>query len=390
MSLKRPPLPDPLIHADGLPVADSADWETNRRPWIIRQFEDVIYGRAPVEAVALNATTTDEALVLGGSVIRRQTTLRLSHGGRTLDLPLLMYIPADALVQPVPTFVGLNFWGNHTVQPDPAIHLATSHIEERKRPAENFRGALAHRHPVELITASGYALVTAHRDAVDPDFHDGFANGVHGLIESPRDRQSTSWGTIAAWAWGLRRIADYLATGIGGIDADRLIAFGHSRLGKTALWAGALDRRFKIVIANNSGFGGAAVSRGKQGETIAKGTEMFPHWYLPEFATYAGREEELPIDQHMLIAAVAPRPVYIASASDDVVADPPSEFVSTVAASAVYRLHDHAGLPASTGFPSPGETILGDRVGYHLRDGKHDLLPWDWERFIAFADRYRD
>jgi hypothetical protein len=241
---------------------------------------------------------------------------------------------------------------------------------------------MGHRWPVEFLASRGFALATLYAGDVDPDFDDGFGNGVHALEKGERD--NTSGGTIAAWAWGLSRALDALQQ-VDGIDRERVIAVGHSRLGKTALWAAAQDERFFGAIANGSGCLGAALSRRRFGERIADITSRFPHWFCGRCFDYVDAEAELPIDQHMLLALLAPRPLYIASAADDLWADPRGEFLSCLHAQPAFELLGERGLGVDD-LPPLNQSI-GDRIGYHIRPGKHDLTPADWWHFMAFAER---
>jgi len=379
-------LPDPLIAGDGTSVESIHAWRQARRPEILDLFATQVYGHTPDQQAQLTFTVTDEDhSALDGNAIRKQVTIKVAVDQQTLEIDLLIYLPHAALTSPAPIFTFLNFGGNHTIHADPTIKLPKSYINPDQLPAAVQRGAKASRFIVEQIVARGYGLATIYHADVDPDFDDGFQNGLHPLLDGPLIRTRDAWGSIGAWAWALSRAMDYFETD-DQIDQTRVAVGGHSRLGKTALWAGAQDQRFAVVISNNSGCTGAAISRGKQGETIEAINREFPHWFCHNYRAYNRKEDELPVDQHMLLGLIAPRPLYVCSSTEDEWADPVAEFNSCVQASPVYQLFGQVGIP-SYEMPTPDEPLLTGNIGYHLRTGKHDLTAYDWRCFMDFADR---
>jgi hypothetical protein len=253
---------------------------------------------------------------------------------------------------------------------------------------EATRGTESSRWPLEMILKAGFAVATAYYGDIEPDHADGWKDSLRAIVS--KDGANTAWkdgewGAIGAWAWGLSRIADYLQTNAQ-IDRKHLAVIGHSRLGKTSLWAGAQDERFGVVISNNSGEGGAALMRRDFGETTAVITKAFPHWFTLKYSSYANSAAACPVDAHMLIALAAPRPIYIASASEDLWADPKGEFLSGKFASPVYALFGKTGVVVDE---QPAiDHPAGDFIGYHIRTGKHDVTDFDWTQYIAFAKRH--
>lgn len=378
-------LPDPLRFADGTPVHTAKDWRTRRRPELVRLFERNVYGFAPPAPKGMRFAVSEQGSAFGGLAIRRQVAIYLTGSERGPQMQLLLYLPANAKGR-VPVFLGPNFHGNQAVTADPAVAITPSWVVPatgivKTRATLASRGIDAGQWPVEHILAAGYGVATWFTGDLYPDNDNGFVQSIQpGMGTSPLD--PSHWGAVATWAWGLSRALDYLATDAQA-DARRVIVIGHSRYGKAALWAGARDPRFAAVIANDSGEGGASLYRRRFGETIRV---MNTYWFAPLWKTFAERESELPVDANELIALVAPRPVYIASASEDWWSDPRGEFLAAQGADPVYRLLGTEGM-AATAMPAPGEASLS-RIAYHLRTGPHDITLWDWDHYLAFADRY--
>ncbi len=387
-------LPDPLISKGGKPVTSAEQWRNHRRPELLQMFRDEMYGSVPVAEIACRYRIIEQADdALDGLAIRKQVSVFFSEKDDGPRMDILLYLPRDAK-GPVPTFLGLNFFGNHSISHDPNVPISTRWMRNDKRAStkdhrasDASRGKFASRWPLEQILSRGYGIATIYCGDIDPDFDDGFQNGIHPLFYRDGQNSPTSleWGTIAAWAWGLSRALDYFEQDKH-IDAKRVTVLGHSRLGKTALWAGAEDERFALVISNNSGCGGAALSRRRFGERIQIINRSFPHWFCDNFLKYDDRENQLPFDQHSLIALIAPRPVLVCSAEKDLWADPRGEFLAAKNADSVYQLLGQFGMKARD-FPDTNQ-LTGSSIGYHIRPGEHNVKPADWKVYCDFADRF--
>ncbi len=386
------PLPNSLLSNEHLTIDESGEWEELRREELLELFRSHVYGRVPQAGVSIEFELLyQNNKALGGSAIMKEVEVRVSKGDRELDFNMLIFLPSESS-EAVPLFLGLNFNGNHTIHPCEEIGIPDSWVPNKpgigvkeNRAVEESRGSSASRWPVEMILNRGYGVATIYCGDIDPDFDDGFKNGIQGLMQEKTEaRGPDSWGTIAAWAWGLSRAMDFFETDPA-IDHKRVAVIGHSRLGKTSLWAGAQDERFAMVVSNNSGCGGAALSRRPFGERVSAINNTFPHWFASKFHEYNDNEAACPVDQHMLLSLVAPRPVYVASASEDEWADPRGEYLSLLSSSDVYKLY---GEEVLSGLQSPeaDQPRWMGKQAYHLRSGKHDITAYDWEQYLAFAD----
>ena len=387
-------LPGPLTPANGQCVPNAETWRQKRRPEILKLFEQNVYGKSPPRTgpvkFEIRSVKTD---ALGGKATRKEVTVFLSgrRDGPTMDL--LLYLP-NAVEKP-PVFLGLNFYGNQSINSDRGIAMSQHWMRPtmvmgimKNRATEFSRGCRTSCWQADLVVSRGYGLVTAYYGDIEPDHPGGWKTGIRAALSAKgkdTEFKPDDWGAIGAWAWGLSRAMDYLEQEAA-IDAKRVAIIGHSRLGKTALWAGAQDQRFALVISNDSGCGGAALNRRKFGETVALINKAFPYWFCGNFKQFNDHEERLPVDQHMLIALIAPRPVYIASAEEDLWADPRGEFLAALGADPVYRFLGTEGLPAAK-MPPVEKPVMGT-IGYHVRRGKHGVTEYDWRQYLDFADRH--
>lgn len=389
-------LPELLVTKDGRRISDVALWRDVRRAELLEDFAVSTYGRTPVFPFKLRAeVVATRRDAVDGLATRTIVRLRFFDDPAAPQISLLLYVP-NAARGPVPAMVGLNYYGLASVEPDPALPLTDRWMRPTKemgivnnRATEATRGVHASRWPLALALRRGYAVATYYYGDLEPDHPEGWRDGLRGYLlrrDGRAARGPDEWGAIGVWAWGLSRAREYLET-LPAIDPRRLIVFGHSRHGKTALWAGAQDERFAAVYSNNSGEGGASLGRRNFGEMIADSVRVNIFWYCDNYKSYAGRAADRPVDQHMLLALSAPRPLYVASATLDHGADPRGEFLAAHHAGPAYALHGYKGLPAAE--PPPPDTSAGDRIGYHARTGAHDITAYDWERFLDFHARQR-
>lgn len=348
-------LPDPLVAADGTPV--TRDTWPERRAEILELFREHVYGRAPVdrpENLSFRVVEEDPE-ALDGLATRRLVEISCDtpHAGQ-YRFQTQLFIRNDA-PGPVPAFVLLQFFG----------------LTDRAVPS---------------LIKRGYAIAILDRTQLAADDADTYRDGIINAFSGPGELPPDAWRAFGAWAWGASRVLDYLETDPD-IDAGRVAVMGVSRMGKTALWAGARDPRFAVVISTESGCGGAALSRRAYGETVRRINTVFPHWFCENFEEFNDREAELPVDQHMLVALVAPRPVYVASADEDLWCDPRGEFLACIGADPVYRLLGVPGLEADH-MPPLEQPVAQGRIGYHIRRGRHGIVDYDWQRYMDFLDAH--
>jgi hypothetical protein len=363
-----------------------AEWARRRRT-LIDEFSELVFGYTPTTGRLADLVLLSRQEILGGRGVDSQWLMTVQGPRGTLDVPVRVMTPAAQESRPVPLFLGMNITGNAGVGALPGIQM------ESWMPVA---------WPIRTILERGYAIGTLLNDSIEPDVAGGAWSGVRGLFDdfdSLRFQDATQWGALGAWAWGLSCAREAVAS-VPGVDGARVVVHGHSRLGMAALWAAAQDEAFAGAVSSQSGLGGASLARHRQGEDIAFASSHFPWWFCGNYASYAGRDAQLPVDQHQLLALLAPRPLHVGSADRDRHADPEGEFLATLHASPVYELFGHSGtLPAN--FPRkhfdvlPSEALsvpwprlderMGARLSYHVREGGHGVIEKDWLMYLDFA-----
>ena len=386
----RPELPDPLVMFNGERVTSKEQWYNKRRPELKDLFAYYMYGYAPPAPAKVEGKVEHEdRKAFGGKATLQEVTVSFGPP----DMPrihLLLVVPNDRK-GPAPAFVGMNFCGNHAVVTDPAVRLPTAWMYpnyagvKNNRATEAGRGTEVDTWALEQSIDRGYAVATFYDGDIDPDRAD-VREGIQPHFLKPGQKPGPhDWGTIAAWAWGVQRAVDYLVTDPD-IDKARIAVVGHSRLGKTALLAAALDERIALAIPHQAGCGGTAPSRGKVGETVKQINDHFPHWFDATFKEFNDRPDRLPFDQNCLAALVAPRPLLFSNAVEDTHANPAGQFDVLKAADPVYRFLGAGGLEAKE-LPPVGE-LSGGTLGYYIRPGKHSMTKGDWKVFLDYADKH--
>ena len=384
------------------------EWEKEERPRTLQLFRDIMYGQMPGKPDSLTfelLSQKDDAL--DGLAIRKEIRINSDmKDGRHHHLDMMLYVPKNAKA-PSPVFVGLSFGGNHAITPEDDVRIVHG-VYHGSSKGKGYLGrvsgkrrsyALEAYNIVEAIKR-GYAIATASYLQACPDHLNGMRMSPFALVCPPEDirteymvpfseAKAGKWlrpySIIGAWAWCYSIMLDALEKEPL-VDATKAITVGHSRLGKTALWAAANDQRFAGAISNNSGSAGASLSRRNFGENLRidyweKGT-----WLCGKIVEYIDNVEELPFDQHQLLALIAPRGIYVASATEDLNADPKGEFLSLKAASPAWKLY---GMPTmeNAEWPAPDTPIHNGVMHYHLRTGKHAINAKDWANYYDFADR---
>ena len=384
-------LPEILTCSDGRVISSPEDWNRLRRPELLRLFQDTMYGKSlPLPARTEYRILSEKRGDLNGTATRREILITFHHNGQTHDMTILFYVP-ERRNGKVPLFAGLNFRGNHSLRPEPEI-LPTG-LRKCKNETElqewlDTRASRRAGFPVEEIIRRGYAVATASYHDLFPDRIDGWQESIFRLFFPQANLQPRlpGYSSIGAWAWGISRIIDCAVT-FPEIDAGKIACYGHSRLGKTSLWAGVNDERIGLICVNDSGCGGAALSRRLYGETLYgmyHYNNFGKYWFTDTLESRALHPETLPVDQHMLIALAAPRAIAVHSATEDRWADPKGEYLAAYHAGPVYRLFGKD--PLESPVPPIPDMPVGTDVSYFLRTGKHALLPADWLHYLDRAD----
>jgi pimeloyl-ACP methyl ester carboxylesterase len=357
-------LPDVLTTLSVKKISSAAAWKKTRRPEVLEMLRTNVFGKVPATPYEKTfSVITFDTAAMDSKATLKQVDILISAEGKSLTIHLTLFTP-NQKTGPVPVFLLIDNRGPANTDP------------MRKVKSEFW--------PAEEVLARGYGIAVFSNSDVDPDKFDDFQNGIHGILDKGK-RGDDSWGTLAAWAWGASRCLDYLVTDKD-VNKDRVAVVGHSRGGKTALWAGAEDQRFGMVIANESGCGGAALARRKLGETVARINTSFPHWFCLNYRKYNDKETSMPFDMHMLLALTAPRPLYIDAAAEDLWGDPKGCYLALYHSLPVYNLFDRK-VQLSSLVPPLNTQVVSGNMGFHIRDGEHNMKLQDWNFFMDFADK---
>ena len=383
-------LPDPLVMLNGQEVTTAKQWYKKRRPEILRLFEEHQYGKWPAKKPKLRYTG-EQDLGFDGTAIRKQVTIFFSPNDDGPKVDVLIYIPKNAN-GPVPLLLNLSFSANNLTVNDPGIKpgmVWNARDKTRSVAAGPNRGGSRMNDYIKAFLDEGFGFATLNYSDIDPDFLGGATLGVRGLYLKPGQEEPApdEWGSISAWAWGVSTVIDYFEKDRA-INAKRIAITGASRLGKTVMWTGAREPRVAMVLASCSGEGGAAISRRNYGETVAHLTEgtRYPYQFAANYGNYGADVTKLPVDAHMLVALIAPRPLLLQTGTTDNWSDPKGEFLAAMEGGKVYRLlgKDDLGV---TELPDPDQPIL-NTLGYFMHEGGHGTIPLDWEIYLQFMKRY--
>ena len=383
-------LPDPLVMLDGTPVKTKEQWVKQRRPELKALFQNYMYGYLPDAPKIKSKVTKTYKDFFGGKATMREVVIDL--GSAAAPKINVMVITPNKNKKTSPAILGINFCGNHTVINDPRVTMNPNWtpvsncfgIENNRATAASRGQGIDKDWGVEAAIDRGYAVATFYSGDIAPDKPD-FTQGVFPYFKAAQATKDSSWGAVAAWAWGFQRVLDFLVTDKA-IDKNRIAAFGHSRLGKAAIFAAALDERIAMVFPHQAGMGGTSPNRGTSGESVKAINDHFPHWFNGNFKNFNDNKSHLPFDQHCLVALLAPRPVMFSCAVDDTWSNPPGQFEMLQAADKVYKFLGVEGLNA-TAMPEPGNAV-SSRLGYFYRNGKHSTIAEDWKTFLDFADQH--
>jgi len=356
-------LPEILLTTKGERVKNTSIWEKKRRPELLALFEEHVYGKTPGSLDSLKFIVTNEkADAMQGKAHLKEIKITAWNKGNSVSFPMVLFIP-NKRKKPAPVFLLINNRSNRNTDP--------TRVEK-----STFW-------PAELMIDSGFAIAAFHHADVAPDRKDSYQDGVLAHLFPAELEKDNGMKAIGVWAWAASRVMDYFKTDKA-IDFNKVALVGHSRGGKTALWAAAQDQRFAMVFSSCSGSTGASLARRKYGETISLINKQFGYWFNNNYKKYSNDVNSLPVDQHMLIGLIAPRPVYTTNATEDRWADPYGSFLSLINAKPVYDLYGkQVALPKD--MPAVNSPIINSAVGYHFREGKHDLNVYDWTNFIRFA-----
>jgi hypothetical protein len=382
-------LPNVLSLQNGAKVTDAKTWMEKRRPELIKLFEEQQFGKMPPRPEGMRFNVFDKGtLAYGGKALRKQVTVYFTRDTSDHKMDLLIYLPAKA-AKPSPLLLIINFSANSNAVDDPGVKQGEVWTRDGKKVAASTSRAFG-KINVDTFVSQGIGVATVYYGDIEPDFKAGIKYGIRGRYLKPGTEEpaANEWGTISAWAWGLSRAMDYLETDKQ-IDAKRVALQGTSRLGKTVLWAGAHDPRFKMVIASCSGEGGAALSRRNYGESINHMTDTSRYYYqfAPNRHNYSEDPNQSPVDAHMLVALMAPRPLLLQTGDTDYWSDPKGEFLAAVAAEPVYKLFGKQG-PGTDAMPKAGERTMLNTLGYYMHAGGHGTIPSDWPVFIEFIKKH--